>query len=86
MVSDVEKHKTGRWDTREFGEGFIFSGVTWEGLTEKLIFEERPNTGKGAIPVAVYIAGGMLQARDLRAKTEAETRVAGEWRAASPEA
>lgn len=54
MVGDVEKHETGRWDTTELGEGLILSRVPWEGLVEKLIFEKRPDTGTGTIPVVLW--------------------------------
>lgn len=54
MVSDVKKHETGRWDTRELGEGLILSRVSWEGFMEKLIFEKSADTGKGTIPVVLW--------------------------------
>lgn len=67
------KKQAGKQDNGELGEGLILSRVPWEGLMEKLIFEERPDTGKGATPVAMWrrnAPGQGRQGRDPEAETE----------------
>lgn len=60
VVNDVEKKMRqgnsmiGIWGLICWGGLLILSRVPWEGCIEKLMFEEGPGTGKGAIPVGVW--------------------------------